>query len=173
MFKTWNRLHRKKEPDGCTIAMRLACVLFGTRAFLVLYLSSSHPFMPGEPAPRTDHYPTCNSSTGGVLDADRMFSGQLLTRNAWKLTNNGTKLMTHLAKPLTTPILNCGNLIITNYLITILSVNLSRNSTLNTIKCISKLLPKKELSTRFQNTGCRDFWRDYDNLNVATDPNVS
>ena len=67
----------------------LAFVLFGTRAFLVLYLSSSHPLMSGGPDSRPDHYLTCNRSTGGVPDTDRMFSGRLLTRNAWKLTNNG------------------------------------------------------------------------------------
>ena len=54
----------------------LACVLFGTRAFLVLYLSSSHPLMSGGPDSRPDHYLTCNGSTGGVPDTDRMFSGQ-------------------------------------------------------------------------------------------------
>ena len=44
---------------------------------------------------------------------------------------------------------------------------------LSTIKRISKLLPKKELSPLFQNTVCRDFQRDYETLNVAVDPNVS
>ena len=79
----------------------LACVLFGTRAFLVLYLSSWHPLMSGGPDSRPDYYLTCNVSTGGVPETDRMFSGRLLTRNAWKLTKNGcetvvrgTKLMT-------------------------------------------------------------------------------
>ena len=52
----------------------LACVLFGTHAFLVLYLSSSHPLMSGGPEPWPDHYLTCNGSTGGVPDTDRMFS---------------------------------------------------------------------------------------------------
>ena len=32
---------------------------------------------------------------------------------------------------------------------------------------------KTELSPLFQNTVFRDFWRVYDNLNVAIDPNVS
>ena len=80
----------------------LECVLLGTHAFLVLYLSSSHPLMSGGPDSWPDHYLTCNGSTGGVLDTDRMFSRWLLTRNAWKLTNNrcetvvhGTKLMTY------------------------------------------------------------------------------
>ena len=100
----------------------MACVLFGTRA-LVLYLSSSHPLMSGGPDSRPDYYLICNGSTGGVPDTDRMFSGRLLTRNAWELTNNGCPRdqtdYLHLAKLPTTPILNCGNLIITNYLITI------------------------------------------------------
>ena len=80
----------------------LACVLFGTRALLVLYLSSSHPLMSGGLEPRPDHYLTCNGPTRGVPDTDRMFSGQLLKRSAWKLTNNGcetvvrgTNLMTN------------------------------------------------------------------------------
>ena len=67
----------------------LACVLFGTRAFLVLYLSSSHTLMSGGPVSRPDYYLTCNGSTGGVSDTDRLFSGRLLTRNAWKLMNKG------------------------------------------------------------------------------------
>ena len=54
------------------------------------------------------------------------------------------------------------------YLLTFLEISLSV-----TIKCISKLLPKRELLPFFQNTVCRDFWQDYDNLNVAIDPNVS
>ena len=53
----------------------LACVLFGTHAFLVLYLSRSHPLMSGGPDSRPDHYLTCNGSTGGVPDTDRMFNG--------------------------------------------------------------------------------------------------
>ena len=44
----------------------LVCVLFGTRAFLVLCLSSSHPLMSGGPEPRPDHYLTSNGSSGGV-----------------------------------------------------------------------------------------------------------
>ena len=44
----------------------LACILFGTGAFLVLYLSSSHPLMSGGSEPWPDHYLTCNRSTGGV-----------------------------------------------------------------------------------------------------------
>ena len=77
----------------------LACVLFGTHAILVLHLSSSHPMMSGGPDSQPDYYLTCSRSTGGVPDTDPMFSGRLLTRNAWKLTNNGcepvqgTKLM--------------------------------------------------------------------------------
>ena len=104
----------------------LTFVLFGILAFLVLYLTSSHPLMSGRPDSRPDYYLTCNRSTGGVSDTDRMVSGRLLTTNAWRLTNNGcetvvhgTKLMTHLAKLPATPILNCGNLIIANYLIMI------------------------------------------------------
>ena len=58
----------------------MASVLFGTHAFLVLYLSSSHPLMSGGPDSRTDYYLTFSGSTGGVLDTDRMFS---------RLTNNG------------------------------------------------------------------------------------
>ena len=44
----------------------LACVLFKESAFLVLYLSSSHPLMSGGPDSQPDHYLTCNWSTGGV-----------------------------------------------------------------------------------------------------------
>ena len=40
----------------------LACVLFGTHAFLVLYLSRSHPLMSGGPDSRPDNYLTCNGS---------------------------------------------------------------------------------------------------------------
>ena len=101
MFKTWNRLNLKKAPAGCTVAMRWHA-LFETRALLVLYLSTSHPLMPDGPDSRPDHYLTCNGSTADVPDTDRMFSGRLLTRNVWKLTNNeretvvhGTKLMTY------------------------------------------------------------------------------
>ena len=36
-----------------------------------------------------------------------------------------------------------------------------------------KITTQKELSPFFRNTGFRDFWRDYDNLYVAIDPNVS
>ena len=36
-----------------------------------------------------------------------------------------------------------------------------------------KITIHKELSPLFQNSGFRDFWGDYDNLNVAVDPNVS
>ena len=89
----------KRRPlDG---SYALACVLFGTRAFLVLYLSSLHPLMSDGP----DSWPdlTCNGSTGGVPDTYHMFSGRLLTKNASKLTNNGcktvvrgTKLMTYI-----------------------------------------------------------------------------
>ena len=69
----------------------LVCVLFGPRTFLFLYLSSSHPLMSGGPDSRPDYYLTYNGSTGGVPDIDRMFSGRLLTRNTWKLTNNGSE----------------------------------------------------------------------------------
>ena len=79
----------------------LACVLFGTRAFLVLYLPSSHPLMSGGPDSRPDHYLTCNGPTGIVPDTDRMFSGRLLTRNAWNLTNNGREMVVHGTKPMT------------------------------------------------------------------------
>ena len=48
----------------------LACVLFGTRAFLVLYMSSLHPLMSGGPEPRPYHYLTYNWSIGGVPDTD-------------------------------------------------------------------------------------------------------
>ena len=93
MYKTWNRL-----PEKGALWMygsyALACVLFGTCAF-VLYLFDG-------PDSRPDYYLTCNRSTGGVPDTDRMFSERLLTRNAWKLTNNRwemvvnrTKLTTH------------------------------------------------------------------------------
>ena len=79
----------------------LACVLFGTREVLVLYLSSSHPLMSGGPDSWPDHYLTCNGSTGGVPDTDRMFSGRLLTRNAWKLMNNGCETVVHGTKLMT------------------------------------------------------------------------
>ena len=79
----------------------LACVLLGTRAFLVLYLSSSHPLMSGGPEPWPDHYLTCNGSTGCVPDTDSMFSGRLLTRNAWKPTNNGCETVVHGTKLMT------------------------------------------------------------------------
>ena len=36
-----------------------------------------------------------------------------------------------------------------------------------------KITTQKELSPLFQNTVFRDFWQDYDNLNVPIDPNVS
>ena len=36
-----------------------------------------------------------------------------------------------------------------------------------------KILPKKELSPHFQNTGFCDLWQHYDDLNVAIDPNIS
>ena len=59
----------------------------------------------------------------------------------------------HLAKLPTKPILNCGNLIIKNYLITIFICKLFQKFHFKiTIKCISKLLPKNELSPLFQNT---------------------
>ena len=79
----------------------LACVLFGTRVFLVLYLSSSHPFVSDGPDSRPDYYLTCNGSTGGVPDIYSLFSGQLLTRNAWKLTNNGCKTVVQGTKLIT------------------------------------------------------------------------
>ena len=60
----------------------LAFVLSGTGAFLILYLSSSHPLMSGGSDSRPDDYLTCNGSTGGVPDTDRMISGQLLSRKA-------------------------------------------------------------------------------------------
>ena len=56
----------------------LACVLFGTQAFLVLYLSSLHPLMSSGPDSWPNYYPTCNWSTRDVPDIDRMFSGRLL-----------------------------------------------------------------------------------------------
>ena len=67
----------------------LACFLFRTHAFLVFYLSSSHPLMSGGLDSQLDYYLKRNRSTRGVLDTDCIFSGWLLTRNAWKLTNNG------------------------------------------------------------------------------------
>ena len=86
--------HWKKGTRWMYGSHVLACVLFGTRAFLVLYLSSSHPLMSGGLEPRP-HYLRCNRSTGGGLDTDRMFSGRLLTRNAWKLTNNACETVVH------------------------------------------------------------------------------
>ena len=81
----------------------LACLLFGICAFLFLYLSSLHPLMSSGHDLQPDYYLTCSGSTGGVPDDDHMFSGQVLTRNAWKLANNGcetvvqgTKLMTYI-----------------------------------------------------------------------------
>ena len=52
----------------------LACVLFGTCAFLVLYLPSAHLLMSGGPDSQPDYYLTCSGSTGGVPDTDRTFS---------------------------------------------------------------------------------------------------
>ena len=49
-----------------------------------------------------------------------------------------------------------------------------RNSTLNYHKMHLKNFTtkeKKELSPLFQNMGFHDFWRNYDNLNVAIHPN--
>ena len=63
--------------------------------FLVLFLSSSHPLMSSGADLRPDYYLTCNGSTGGVSDTDRMFSGRLLARNTWKLTNNGCETVVH------------------------------------------------------------------------------
>ena len=79
----------------------LVCVSFGTYAFLVLYLFSSHPLMSSGSDSRLDYYLTRNGSTGGVPDSDRMFSRQLLTRNAWKLTNNRCKTVVHRPKLMT------------------------------------------------------------------------
>ena len=42
-----------------------------------------------------DYYLTCNGSTRCVLDTDCMLSGWLLTRNTWKLTNNGCETVVH------------------------------------------------------------------------------
>ena len=56
----------------------LACVLFGTQAFLVLYLSSLHPLMSSGPDSWPNYYLTCNWSTRDVPDIDRIFSGLLL-----------------------------------------------------------------------------------------------
>ena len=101
MQKTWNGLHWKKAP--CWMYCSYVLVLFGTLTFLVLYLSSSHPLMSGGPDLQPNYYLTYSGSTGGVLDTDRMFNRWLLTRNAWKLTNNGceavvrrTKLMMYI-----------------------------------------------------------------------------
>ena len=79
----------------------LACVWFGTCAFLVLYLSSLYSLMSSGPDSRPDHYLTCNGSTGGVPDADHIFSGRSLTRNTWKLTNNGCETVVHRTKLMT------------------------------------------------------------------------
>ena len=76
----------------------LACVMFGTCAFLVLYLFSLHRLMSGGPDSQPDHYLTCNGTFGGVPDTGSMFSGWLLTRNAWKLTNNGFETVVHRTK---------------------------------------------------------------------------
>ena len=48
MHKTWNELYRAKASAGCTFVVRWACVLFGTHAFLVVFVSS-HPLMSGGP----------------------------------------------------------------------------------------------------------------------------
>ena len=91
------------EKGACWMygSYTLGCVSFGTCVFLVLYLSSSHPLMSGGPDSRLDYYLTRNGSTGGVPDSDRTFSGQLLTRDAWKLTNNGCKRVVHRTKLMT------------------------------------------------------------------------
>ena len=36
-----------------------------------------------------------------------------------------------------------------------------------------KITPHKRVIAPFPKYGFRDFWRDYDNLNVAIDPDVS
>ena len=51
--------------------------------------------MSSGPDLRPDYYLTFNGSTGGVPDTDRMFSGRLLARNTWKLTNNGCETVVH------------------------------------------------------------------------------
>ena len=75
MHKTWNGLHWKKAPAGCTVAVHW-------HAFCLELLCSLSCTCP-------DYYLTCSGSTGGARDTDRMFSGRLLTRNTWKLMNNG------------------------------------------------------------------------------------
>ena len=98
--QTWNGSTGKRRPLDWTVAIRWHAFC----SELVRSLSS-HPLMPGGPDSRPSYYLTCNGSTGGVPDTDRMFSGRLLTRNAWKLTYtctrcetvmHRTKLMTHI-----------------------------------------------------------------------------
>ena len=81
--------HRPEASAGCTVIVRRACVLVGTRAFPVLYLSVRIRFLIGGPDTRPDFYLIINGWTKGVPDIDRMCNGQLPTGNAWKLMNNG------------------------------------------------------------------------------------
>ena len=101
MLQTWNGLHRTKASAGCTVAMRWHAFCSELVCSLSCTLSSSRPFMSGGPDSRPDYYLTCNGSTGGVPDIYSLFSGQLLTRNAWKLMNNGCKTVVHGTKLIT------------------------------------------------------------------------
>ena len=75
-----------------------------------------------------------------------------------KLCRNANYAIVHLAKLPTTPNLNCGNLIITNYFIMIfLSVNLSRNSTLNYHNMHLKITTRKKVIAPFSKYGFSRF----------------
>ena len=69
-----NLIQTSPEKGTCWMyaSYALACVLLGTRAFLVLYLSSSHPLMSGGPDSQLDYYLACNGSTRGVPDTDHV-----------------------------------------------------------------------------------------------------
>ena len=95
MLKTWNGHHRPKASAGCMVIVCWACVLVGTPAFPVLYLSVRIRFLIGGPDTRPDFYLIINGWTEGVPDIDRMCNGQIPTGNAWKLMNNGCVTRVH------------------------------------------------------------------------------
>ena len=126
MFKTWNGLHRKKAPAWCTVAMRW-------HAFCSELVRASSCTCPVRirwcPLDLKRDRTTTWHATGQpevfrtliACSADDYWQG---THGNWPIT--GVKRCSwdqtddlDLAKLPTTSILNCGNLIITNYLIMI------------------------------------------------------
>ena len=104
MHKTWNGLKWKKAPDGCVVAMRWHAFC----SELVRSLSCTCPvrirWCPVDLrliCCMSCYALACNRLTGGVPDTDRMFSGRLLIRNVWKLTNNGCETVVHGTKLMT------------------------------------------------------------------------